>query len=97
METPENIETLRAMGCVIWLTARPEMLWRRVSADVNRPLLKTMDPRATLQNLVERRAPLYAAAAHVTVDTSDIGSKEVAEQALVEAKRSFAERVNVAS
>jgi shikimate kinase len=56
-----------------------------------------MDPRATLQALVERRAPLYAAAAHVTVDTSDIGSKEVAEQALAEAKRSFAERVNVAS
>jgi shikimate kinase len=30
VETPENLETLRAMGCVIWLTARPEMLWRRV-------------------------------------------------------------------
>jgi shikimate kinase len=97
VELPENIETLRAMGCVIWLTARPEMLWRRVSTDVNRPLLKTIDPRATLQALVEKRAPLYAAAAHVTVDTSEIGSKEVAELALEEAKRSFAERSNVPS
>jgi shikimate kinase len=92
VELPENIETLRAMGCVIWLTARPEILWRRVSADVNRPLLKTMDPRATLQALVDRRAPHYAAAAHVIVDTSEIGSKEVAERALEEAKMSFATR-----
>jgi len=92
VETSENIGTLREMGCVIWLTARPEILWRRVSADSNRPLLKTMDPRATLQALVEKRAPLYAAAAHVSVDTSDIGSKEVAEKALEAARQSFSER-----
>ncbi len=92
VELPENTATLREMGCVIWLTARPEMLWRRVATDVNRPLLKTMDPRGTLQALVEKRAPLYTAAAHVTVDTSDIGSKEVAEVALTEARKSFAER-----
>src|SRR5262250_1643379 len=30
VERPENIETLREMGCVVWLTARPEILWRRV-------------------------------------------------------------------
>ena len=97
VELPENIETLRGMGCVIWLTARPEMLWRRVSADANRPLLKTIDPRATLQALVARRDPLYAAAAHVTVDTSDIGSKEVAEKALAAAKQAFAERASARS
>ena len=90
VELPENIAALRDMGCVIWLTARPDSLWRRVSADVNRPLLKTVDPRTTLEALVARRKPLYAAAAHVSVDTSDISSKDVADLALEAAKYWFA-------
>lgn len=90
VELPENLATLREMGCVIWLTARPEVLWRRVSADANRPLLKTADPRATLQALVARREPLYAAAAHVIVDTSELNSQEVADHALSAARNWFA-------
>lgn len=90
VELPENIASLREMGCVIWLTARPESLWRRVSADANRPLLKTVDPRATLQALVTKREPLYATTAHVSVDTSDISSKDVADRALEAAKNWFA-------
>ena len=97
VELPENIATLREMGCVIWLKARPEMLWRRVSADTNRPLLKTTDPRATLQALVERRDPLYAAAAHVVVDASDLPPKEVADRALELAKQWFAENAKPTS
>ena len=92
VELPENIVTLREMGCVIWLTARPDSLWRRVSADANRPLLKTVDPRATLQALVNKREPLYATAANVVVDTSDISSKEVADRALSAAKGWFAQQ-----
>ncbi len=90
VELPENIAALREMGCVIWLTARPDSLWRRVSADANRPLLKTTDPRATLETLVARREPLYAATAHVRVDTSEISSKDVADLALEAAKGWFA-------
>ena len=89
VELPENIVSLREMGCVIWLSARPDALWRRVSADSNRPLLKSADPRATLGMLVARREPLYAAAAHVRVETSDVSLKEVADHALEAARQWF--------
>jgi shikimate kinase len=86
---PENVALLRALGCVIWLTASEEVLFERVSRNSKRPLLQTLDPRATLSELLARRSPLYAACAHIAIDTSRLTHAEAAEAAFASARAFF--------
>jgi len=44
-------------------------LWQRTRHDRNRPLLKTAEPRAKLEQLFAERAPLYRSVADIIVDT----------------------------
>lgn len=78
----ENRALLRRLGVVVWLTAREEVLFERVSRNRRRPLLHTADPRATLRDLLARRWPLYQGCAHLTVDTSDEPHARVADMIL---------------
>ncbi|MBE7210600.1 MAG: shikimate kinase, partial [Gluconacetobacter diazotrophicus] len=87
-----NHPLLQALGCVVWLTAQEEVLYERVSRNQRRPLLRTPDPRATLHSLLERRRPLYAACAHVTVDTSTDGHAQVAQTVFGQARAFFTAR-----
>jgi shikimate kinase len=64
-----NRAVMRSAGTVIYLRARIDHLWERTRHDTNRPLLATVDPRATLERILEARDPLYRDAAHVVVDT----------------------------
>ena len=64
-----NRQRLAARGTVVYLRARPEDLYRRVSHDRNRPLLATKDPLARLRELYAERDPLYAEVAHVVMET----------------------------
>jgi shikimate kinase len=66
---PENRRLLKENGTVIYLRATLEDLWQRTRRDVNRPLLQTDDPRATLETLLQVRDPLYREVAHLIVDT----------------------------
>ncbi|HEX3987843.1 MAG TPA: shikimate kinase [Verrucomicrobiae bacterium] len=66
----ENRSLLKARGTVVYLRATLEELWRRTRHDRNRPLLQTVDPRATLKCLLEQRDALYRETAHIIVDTS---------------------------
>jgi shikimate kinase len=54
----------------IWLKADVDVLFARVAKKQNRPLLKTDDPRATLERLMHDRYPVYALA-DLTVPTRD--------------------------
>lgn len=47
-------------GISIWLKADLDVLWERVSKRDHRPLLKTENPRQTLENLMIQRYPVYA-------------------------------------
>ena len=67
-------ESLRQQAITLWLRADIDVLFERVSRRTHRPLLKTADPRATLQDLMAVRYPLYAHA-DLVVD-SDHGSIE---------------------
>lgn len=67
--SPENRALLSANGTVVYLRATPPDLWRRTRHDKNRPLLKTADPLATLEQLFEERDPLYRSTADIVVDT----------------------------
>lgn len=59
-------EANRAMitkrGVAVWLNADLDLLWTRVRHKDTRPLLRTEDPRATLQEIYESRVPVYGLA-----------------------------------
>lgn len=63
---------------VVWLTAPNEELARRASKSGNRPLL-TGDPVARITELMKERANLYAEVADLTIDTSGLSIKQVAQ------------------
>ncbi len=52
----------------LWLKAGLEALVERTSRRNTRPLLKTGDPRKTLEKLIESRYPVYKMA-HIAIDT----------------------------
>jgi shikimate kinase len=70
-------------GVSVWLKAELEVLMERVSRKSNRPLLKTADPRATMQKLMDERYPVYAQA-DVTIISRD-EKKDVMAAEVVEA------------
>lgn len=90
VERAENAAALRALGCVVWLKASDDVLFTRVSRNRQRPLLQTADPRGTLTEISARRQPLYAACAHLTVDTSVLSHAEAAQTVLGATQKFFA-------
>lgn len=68
---------VKAEALSIWLKAEVDILFERVSRRSNRPLLKTANPRATLEKLIEDRYPIYAEA-DVTVISRDVPQDVVA-------------------
>lgn len=75
-----NAETralVNAEAVSVWLKAEADILFERVSRRSNRPLLKTANPRQTLETLITERYPIYADA-HVTVLSRDVPQDVVA-------------------
>jgi shikimate kinase/3-dehydroquinate synthase len=60
---------LAERGTVIYLRAHVNSILQRVAHDKNRPLLRTADPRRTLELLTAQREPLYREVAHLVIDT----------------------------
>ena len=73
----ESRALLKDEAVVVWLKADSDILFERVSRRSNRPLLKTANPRATLEKLVAERYPIYAEA-HVTVASREVPQDVVA-------------------
>ncbi|GJL82405.1 MAG: shikimate kinase [marine bacterium B5-7] len=67
----ENHEILRRAGRVIYLTAPVRKLLRRTRNNRNRPLLNTADPKATLEELMQIRDPLYRQVAELVLKVDD--------------------------
>ncbi|MDG3577454.1 shikimate kinase [Rhizobium sp. YJ-22] len=72
---------LKSGGLSIWLKADLDVLWDRVSRRDNRPLLKTENPKQTLENLMTARYPIYAEA-DLTVQSRDVRKELVAREIL---------------
>ncbi|MBI1251165.1 MAG: shikimate kinase [Alphaproteobacteria bacterium] len=66
---PQTRALMRAKAVSIWLRAGLDVLMRRVERRDDRPLLKTDDPRAVMQKLMDVRYPIYAQA-DLTVESS---------------------------
>lgn len=68
-------------GLTVWLNAELDVLWERVNKRDTRPLLKTENPRQTLQNLMNARYPIYAEA-DLTVLSRDVKKETMVEDVL---------------
>jgi len=78
----ENLDLLKQLGTVVWVTADEATLFERASRRNDRPLLQQENPRAVFSKLFRERESLYAAAADLRVDTSALTHDEVAETIL---------------
>jgi shikimate kinase len=71
----QNRHALMANGFVVYLQCAIERILERTRRDTQRPLLKTGNPKAKLQQLFKQREPLYLACADTVVDTGVLKSK----------------------
>ena len=55
----ENRRLISEKGASVWLDASCDVLWQRVRHRDSRPLLRTENPRATLQSLFDQRRQFY--------------------------------------
>ncbi len=87
---PDNIVALRENGIIIWLTADPETIQVRLAEDqprdANRPSLTGSDTIREVAEVLEKRYPLYQAAAQIIVDTTHRDIAQVVEAVLAALK-----------
>lgn len=69
-------------GLVIFLDASVDTQIHRTKKDKNRPLLQNDNPRAVLETLYQRRAPLYQKVADITVTTGHVYPKQMMNEIL---------------
>lgn len=81
---PQNRQLLGSRGRVVYLETSVAQQAHRVSHGRHRPLLNEVDPAERLAQLMDTRAPLYAAIADITVMTDGRRVQAVAEQILRE-------------
>lgn len=74
---PETRALVKSGAISVWLKADLDVLFERVSRRSNRPLLKTADPKGTLEKLIADRYPIYAEA-DITVLSRDVPQDSVA-------------------
>lgn len=72
----ENIKDLRKKGKIVYLKAKPEILFERIKKDKSRPLLNVEDPLAELRRIYGKRKKLYADC-DICVDTAKKKPDEV--------------------
>jgi shikimate kinase len=87
VEREANFPVLRAAGRVIWLTARPDTIVRRIGGDTQRPSLTGQ--KSFTEEVVEvlaRREPLYRRLAHAVVATDDRSLGAIAADVVREAR-----------
>ncbi len=61
---------LHSRGVVVYLKTSASEIWQRTRRDRGRPLLATADPQQRIVQLLAEREPLYAAVAHITVEST---------------------------
>lgn len=78
---PENVESLKKGGRIIWLDASPEEIYNRLLGDKSRPLLSDLSLE-DIRALWEKRLPLYEAASHMKIRTDGKTVDEIVEEIL---------------
>jgi shikimate kinase len=84
----ENRRALVDRGPVVWLTASPETLWRRIQGDpatgARRPNLTSAGGITEIIATLDARRPIYRQCADLEVDTEERTPAEVADAILAQ-------------
>jgi shikimate kinase len=80
---------IRQYGVSVWLKADFDLLLRRIKRRNDRPLLKTDDPAARLQQLIDERYPIYGEA-DVTVHSRDVPHETIVDEIVAALAEKFA-------
>jgi shikimate kinase len=72
---------IRAKAVSIWLKADADIIMRRVKRRVDRPLLQTADPAATVARFIEERHPVYQQA-DVTISSREVPHEKIVEECI---------------
>lgn len=85
----DNVAALKGSGCLVWLTAPPEVLWERILGDLRRQQTRpALDLAAGLQQIrdtLKHREPIYTRVADVEVDTTGRSVSSIVERILTRA------------
>ncbi|MEZ2222928.1 shikimate kinase [Rhizobium sp. RCC_161_2] len=73
---------VKRSGLSVWLKADLDVLWERVNKRETRPLLKTENPKQTLERLMTARYPIYAEA-DLVVLSRDVNKDIMVNEVLV--------------
>lgn len=73
----ENHGLLKELGRVYYLKVTPEAVYERLKDDTTRPLLQGADPKAQIEELLLKRAPLYEKCADVIIEVSGKSFDEI--------------------
>jgi shikimate kinase len=94
---PDNVAALRENGILIWLTADPAAIQARLAQDqprdANRPSLTGGDTIREVAAVLHERAPLYQAAAQMSVDTTHRSVAQVVKLVLAALKSEEARKL----
>jgi shikimate kinase len=83
-----NVDRLKINSRMIYLTASPSAILKRVAGGgERRPLLEVPDPASTVRKLLKFRKPLYEHAADIKLDTSRITVDTAAERIIARLKQ----------
>jgi len=83
-----NIDRLKKESLIVYLTASPKAILKRVSDDdEERPLLKATDLAQAIQGLLQFRKPYYERAADIKIDTSKLDVNSVVERIINKVKQ----------
>lgn len=76
---PENVESLRRNGTLFWLRASVAVIVRRIEGGKERPALTAgRSFTEEVEDVLRERTPLYAAAAHHTIETDQRTPEQIA-------------------
>jgi len=82
-----NIDRLRQGGKIVYLTASPAVILKRVAKEAGqRPLLEVDNPRLVIRELLKYRKPYYERSADITINTSKLDIEGVAAQIISKLK-----------
>ena len=77
-----NRQAISDKGVSVWLNAALPVLWQRVKHKDTRPLLRTDDPRGTLEQIYNERVPVYSMVDIAVVSRSKYSVEEMAQQVI---------------
>lgn len=76
----ENVENMKKNGTIIYLSATPETIYKRVRNSTHRPLLNGNMNVEYITQLMEKRLPIYENAADVVIDVNDKEKREIVKE-----------------